>query len=124
MAVFTINEDFPKSEIEFDARFSNPQACYDYLFKQKWPHGFRCRKCDQQQVLDQCTSSLYLHPVSAQQFIDRGYDYGQFQKASHLLVQSHVGVFTNTKIRYQCGEPKGTVRPWQLRHSLELATKN
>ena len=32
MKEFTIVEDFPKSEIEFDLRFSNPSACYDYLF--------------------------------------------------------------------------------------------
>ena len=31
MADFTISEDFPKNEIEFDKRFSNPQSCYDYL---------------------------------------------------------------------------------------------
>jgi len=34
MTTFTINEDFPKNEIEFDKRFSNATACYDYLFKQ------------------------------------------------------------------------------------------
>jgi len=37
MTNFTIAEDFPKSEIEFDARFSNPDACYQYLFQLKWP---------------------------------------------------------------------------------------
>ena len=35
MADFTITEDFPKNEIEFDKRFSDPKACYEYLFKQK-----------------------------------------------------------------------------------------
>lgn len=39
MTEFTITEDFPKSEIEFESRFSNPEACYDYLFKQKWPNA-------------------------------------------------------------------------------------
>ena len=29
MKEFTITEDFPKSEIEFDMRFSDPTACYD-----------------------------------------------------------------------------------------------
>jgi hypothetical protein len=29
MTEFTITEDFPKSEIEFDARFSKPEACYN-----------------------------------------------------------------------------------------------
>ena len=33
MTDFTITEDFPKSKIEFDERFSNPKACYDDLFK-------------------------------------------------------------------------------------------
>jgi hypothetical protein len=33
MTDFTITEDFPKSEIEFEVRFSNASACYDYLFK-------------------------------------------------------------------------------------------
>ena len=45
MKEFTITEDFPKSEIEFDMRFSNPSACYDYLFCLKWPDGFVCKKC-------------------------------------------------------------------------------
>ena len=45
MTDFTITEDFPKSEIEFDQRFSNSNACYDYLFKKKWPNGFVCKKC-------------------------------------------------------------------------------
>jgi transposase-like protein/predicted RNA-binding Zn-ribbon protein involved in translation (DUF1610 family) len=47
MADFTISEDFPKNEIEFDKRFSDPQSCYDYLFQQKWPDGFTCKKCGQ-----------------------------------------------------------------------------
>ena len=45
MKDFTITEDFPRSEIEFDLRFSNPTACYDYLFAIKWPSGFICKKC-------------------------------------------------------------------------------
>ena len=48
MTEFTIIEDFPKSEIEFDSRFSKPEACFDYLFKQKWPDCFVCRKCGHQ----------------------------------------------------------------------------
>jgi hypothetical protein len=43
MTDFAITEDFPKNEIEFDARFSNPRGRYEYLFKQKWPNGFICK---------------------------------------------------------------------------------
>lgn len=38
-------EDFPENEAEFDERFGTEQACYDYLFKMRWPDGFRCPKC-------------------------------------------------------------------------------
>ena len=48
MTTFTINEDFPKSEIEFHEQFSDPNACYGYLFQQKWPDGFICIKCGNQ----------------------------------------------------------------------------
>ena len=45
MTDFTIIEDFPNSEIEFDQRFSNIDACYAYLAQAKWPGGFICEKC-------------------------------------------------------------------------------
>lgn len=45
MKDFTNSEDFPRSEIEFDLRFYDPSACYDYLFAMKWPNGFGCQKC-------------------------------------------------------------------------------
>ena len=46
MTDFAITEDFPNSEIEFDQRFSNVNACYEYLAQTKWPCGFICEKCD------------------------------------------------------------------------------
>ena len=45
MPDFTITEDFPKSEIEFDSRFSKPEVCYDYRFKLKSPNSFGCKRC-------------------------------------------------------------------------------
>ena len=48
MTAFYIKDDFPKSEIEFDKRFATESACYDYLFRLKWPDGFICSKCGHQ----------------------------------------------------------------------------
>ena len=45
MIDFMMHEDFPKSEIEFDQRFSDPDTCYEYLAKTRWPNGFVCEKC-------------------------------------------------------------------------------
>jgi len=45
MQEFIIKEDFPKNEIEFDARFLDERACYEYLFQCRWPEGFICKSC-------------------------------------------------------------------------------
>ena len=45
MNSFLITEDFPQNEAKFDQRFSDEQACIDYLYKCKWPEEFVCPKC-------------------------------------------------------------------------------
>ena len=76
MTHFTITEDFPQNEIEFDQRFSNPTACYHYLFKQKWPHGFICSKCGHGKYwvssrnLYICTRCEHQHSLTAGTIMD------------------------------------------------------
>ena len=76
MADFIIDEDFPKSEIEFDQRFSQPQGCFDYLFKQTWPNGFVCKKCGYQRYwlssrnLYICTRCEHQHSLTAGTIMD------------------------------------------------------
>ena len=76
MTDFTITEDFPRSEIEFDARFSNPGACYQYLFQLKWPDGFVCKRCGGQQYwlssrnLYICTQCEHQHSLTAGTIMD------------------------------------------------------
>jgi transposase-like protein len=38
-------EDFPKTLVEFDARFGTEAACQAYLAQRRWPEGFRCPGC-------------------------------------------------------------------------------
>ena len=45
MIEFTMSEDFPKSQREFDFRFATEQACYDYLFQCRFPDGYGCSHC-------------------------------------------------------------------------------
>ena len=76
MTDFTITEEFPKNEIEFDQRFSNPTSCYDYLFKQKWPNGFICNKCAHTKYwlssrnLYICTQCEHQHSLTAGTIMD------------------------------------------------------
>jgi hypothetical protein len=34
-------EDYPRNLSEFDTRFASEEACREYLFKLRWPDGFR-----------------------------------------------------------------------------------
>src|SRR5712691_5401619 len=39
-------EEYPRNLSEFEAWFATEQACRDYLFRLRWPEGFRCPRCD------------------------------------------------------------------------------
>ncbi|MDP6558445.1 MAG: IS1595 family transposase [Pirellulaceae bacterium] len=38
-------EDYPKTLMEFESRFSTEAACVDYLVQMRWPNGFVCPSC-------------------------------------------------------------------------------
>lgn len=38
-------EDYPENIMEFEKRFSTEEGCRDYLFKLRWPNGFKCPRC-------------------------------------------------------------------------------
>lgn len=38
-------EDYPRTVLELEQRFSTDEACRKYLCKLRWPDGFRCPRC-------------------------------------------------------------------------------
>lgn len=38
-------EDYPKTILELERRFSTEEACRDYLVRLRWPDGFVCPRC-------------------------------------------------------------------------------
>jgi transposase-like protein len=38
-------EDYPRTLAELEGRFSSEEACREYLFRLRWPEGFRCSRC-------------------------------------------------------------------------------
>ncbi len=76
MTEFKITESFPKSEIEFDHRFSDPAVCYRYLFQFKWPDGFECKDYGHDQYwlssrnLYICTRCEHQHSLTAGTMMD------------------------------------------------------
>lgn len=49
--------------MEFDAHFSKPKACYEYLFKLKWPSGFVCNKCGNHHTQDSWEKGRHRGPA-------------------------------------------------------------
>ncbi len=39
-------EDYPRTVLELEERFATEDACWNYLFKLRWPNGFICPRCD------------------------------------------------------------------------------
>jgi hypothetical protein len=40
-----VTEDYPRTLLELEQRFSNEEACKQYLFALRWPEGFACPRC-------------------------------------------------------------------------------
>jgi len=38
-------EEYPRTVQEFEEKFASEQSCIDYLFRLRWPEGFRCTRC-------------------------------------------------------------------------------
>lgn len=64
-------EDYPKTLIEFEQRFTSEESCHEYIFKLRWPEGFRCLRCGYEKVwfrsreLYRCTHCRYETSITA-----------------------------------------------------------
>jgi transposase-like protein len=63
--------DYPRTWAEFEACFTTERACRDYLFRLRWPEGFRCPRCGQgkawplRTILLQCAACSHQTSVTA-----------------------------------------------------------
>ena len=64
-------EEYPRNLLELEAKLSTEEACREYLFRLRWPNGFRCPRCDNAscwpigEFLYRCTSCRSLTSVTA-----------------------------------------------------------
>lgn len=45
-----MEEDYPRTLLDLEARFSTEAACIEYLEKLRWPNGFVCPRCAAQET--------------------------------------------------------------------------
>lgn len=43
-------EDYPNTQMEFEAQFSSEEACQEYLIRSRWPDGFVCPHCQHKET--------------------------------------------------------------------------
>jgi transposase-like protein len=67
-----IPDDLPKDLPAFTARLGSDQQCRDYLFKARWPEGFRCVACGHDdayalktKIVHECTACGKQHSLLA-----------------------------------------------------------
>src|SRR5258707_6542725 len=64
-------EDYPRTLADFEKRFQSEEACREYLFRVRWPEGFRCPRCGESRgwrlrsALWQCASCAYQASLTA-----------------------------------------------------------
>ena len=64
-------EEYPRTLAELEARFSSEETCRAYLFRLRWPAGFRCSRCGEakawpvRNTLFQCSDCGYQTSVIA-----------------------------------------------------------
>ena len=84
-------EIYPKTLLELERQFSTEEACRDYIFRLRWPEGFRCPRCDNEKAwpiiktnLFQCTKCDYKATVTA------GTIFGKYSQAFNPLVSNNL----------------------------------
>ena len=122
MTAFTVTEDFPKSEIEFDQRFRDIDACYNYLASIKWPSGFMCDEYGHKnhwfssQYIYICTRCEHQHSLTAGTIM-----HGTKKPITYWF--KAMWWFTTRKSCVSAVNLQEWARPWQLPHRMGLAAK-
>lgn len=104
--------DFPKTVLEFQQRFATDEACADYLFRSRWPDGFRCPGCGakrfseiQTRRLYQCLSCGYQASVTAGTVMHRTRTPLSKWFWAAYLVTTHTPGFSALQFQRQAGIP-------------------
>lgn len=64
-------EDYPKTLMELEQRFSSEETCREYLHMLRWPNGFQCKRCGERKYwardrgLYECAGCGYQMSITA-----------------------------------------------------------
>lgn len=105
-----MSEDYPRTALELEHRFSDEEACRHYLFALRWPDGFVCPRCRGRQAWEMerglwlCRSCRHQASVTA----------------GTIFHRSHQPLTTWFRVMWQVTSQKNGVSATSLHRSLGL----
>ena len=83
-------EDYPRTLADFEERFRSEETCRDYLFRVRWPEGFRCPRCGGKQRMAAAFRALAVCALCVPSFVDCGDDFPGHAHSSEGVVPRSV----------------------------------
>ena len=120
-------DDLPQDFLEFNARFGTDEQCREYLFRARWPDGFRCDGCGHDhaytlrtRLVYECVACRKQHSLLAGTIFEQTETgLGRWFLAIYLVASSKGGIAA-TELRRQLGFGSyGTA--WSWLHKLRKA---
>lgn len=65
-------EDYPRTVLEFEERFSSEEACREYLVQLRWPSGFVCPRCNGTESWQTNRATMYCTACKRQTSVTSG----------------------------------------------------
>ena len=83
-------EDYPRTQAELERRFSNEQACREYLFAVRWPSGFHLSPLRDGQSLASGFRTLAVRRLRPPDHGFGGNSFSGYEDAVDGVVSGHV----------------------------------
>ncbi len=103
-------EDYPRTVLELEQRFSDEQACRRYLFALRWPKGFVCPRCSGNEAWE----------TSRGLWLCRTCRYQLSVTAGTLFHRSHQPLTLWFRVMWQVTSQKNGISAMGLQHTLGL----
>lgn len=105
-------EDYPRTLLELESRFSDEESCRDYLFRLRWPDGFVCPTCGGKAAWT-TGRGLWLCPACRRQVS---------VTAGTIFHRSHTPLTTWFRVMWLATSSKSGVSAMGLQRSLGLGS--
>jgi len=107
-----MKEDYPRTLMELERRFSTDDACRQYLFQLRWPAGFVCPRC----------GGTHAGPMARGRWLCRGCRYQAAVTAGTIFHDSHLPLTTWFRALWYVTTPKPGVSALGLQRVLGLGS--